>query len=63
MRLLLKGGPEHSKYRDILPGALSDLHEVFAEPEDSRLLSERRLWFPTSDYLQNLAHPLRNDPV
>jgi len=30
-----------------------DLHEVFAEvPEDSRVLSERCLWFPTSDHLQ-----------
>ena len=28
------------------------LHEVFAEvPEDSRVLSERHLWFPTSNRL------------
>jgi len=40
-------------YRIILPGALCDLHKVFAEvPEDSRVLCERRLWFPTSDCLQ-----------
>ena len=30
----------------MLPDAFRDLHEVFAEvPEDSRVLSERRLWF------------------
>jgi len=39
--------------RIILPGAFRDVHEVFAEvPEDSRVLSERRLWFLTSDRLQ-----------
>jgi len=48
----------------ILPGAFRDLHEVFAEvPEDSWVLSERRLWFPTSDPFTNLSHPLQNDPV
>jgi len=62
----LKGGPELSKqiiqnpdfryqnksYRIILPGAFRD-HEVFPEvPGDSRVLNERRLWFPTSDRLQ-----------
>jgi len=37
----------------ILPGAFRDVHEVFAEvPEDSRVLSECRLWFLTSDRLQ-----------
>jgi len=37
----------------MIPGAFRDLHEVFAEvPEDSWVLSERRLWFLTSDLLQ-----------
>jgi len=44
---------QNKSYRIILPGAFRDLHEVFAEvPEDSRVLSERRLWFPSSDHLQ-----------
>jgi len=44
---------QNKSYRIILPGAFRDLHEDFAEvPEDIRSLSERRLWFPTSDRLQ-----------
>ena len=47
----------------ILPGAFRDVHEVFAEvPEDSRVLSECRLWFLTSDRLQTWLI-LSNDPV
>jgi len=44
----------HNKsYRIILPTSFRDLYEVFAEvPEDSRVLSERRVWIPTSDHLQ-----------